>query len=184
MWKFLFYLFEHSWDSFDSCSCFQYWIWFHHMKTCAGAVMLTDIVFWCLLVPFMSDEHFSVTLVRIVFFPLFFWKMNYLAKLALLLLKYLSMIIFPAHVLGSVITHFSKTASCFSAHLKRSRSPHVGETCSDCLLAFQVVYMIYLFFPEVLTRIQNLLVVTWVSYDALHFSLEMTKNLPLIKWRL
>ncbi|XXG84627.1 hypothetical protein AAC387_Pa10g2109 [Persea americana] len=31
-------------------------------QTCAGAVMLTDIVFWCLLVPFMSDEHFSVTL--------------------------------------------------------------------------------------------------------------------------
>ncbi|XP_020273760.1 uncharacterized protein LOC109848593 isoform X2 [Asparagus officinalis] len=28
-------------------------------QICAGAVMLTDIVFWCLLAPFMSD-HFSV----------------------------------------------------------------------------------------------------------------------------
>ncbi|KAL3531560.1 hypothetical protein ACH5RR_010882 [Cinchona calisaya] len=31
-------------------------------QTCAGAVMLTDIVFWCLLLPFMSGEHFQLTL--------------------------------------------------------------------------------------------------------------------------
>ncbi|XP_027100115.1 uncharacterized protein [Coffea arabica] len=30
--------------------------------TCAGAVMLTDIVFWCLLLPFMSGEHFQLTM--------------------------------------------------------------------------------------------------------------------------
>ncbi|KAI5674863.1 hypothetical protein M9H77_05813 [Catharanthus roseus] len=31
-------------------------------QTCAGAVMLTDIVFWCLLLPFMSGEDFKLTL--------------------------------------------------------------------------------------------------------------------------
>ncbi|KAL6525873.1 hypothetical protein OROMI_030268 [Orobanche minor] len=31
-------------------------------QTCAGAVMLTDIVFWCLLLPFMTDENFQLTL--------------------------------------------------------------------------------------------------------------------------
>ncbi|KAL3820569.1 hypothetical protein ACJIZ3_006482 [Penstemon smallii] len=29
---------------------------------CAGAVMLTDIVFWCLLLPFMTGENFKLTL--------------------------------------------------------------------------------------------------------------------------
>ncbi|KAL6504970.1 hypothetical protein OROGR_024787 [Orobanche gracilis] len=29
---------------------------------CAGAVVLTDIVFWCLLLPFMTDENFQLTL--------------------------------------------------------------------------------------------------------------------------
>ncbi|KAK6118144.1 hypothetical protein DH2020_048128 [Rehmannia glutinosa] len=31
-------------------------------QTCAGAVMLTDIVFWCLLLPFMTGENFQLTL--------------------------------------------------------------------------------------------------------------------------
>ncbi|XP_077218230.1 protein rolling protein isoform X2 [Tasmannia lanceolata] len=31
-------------------------------QTCAGAVMLTDIVFWGLIVPFLSNEHFSLNL--------------------------------------------------------------------------------------------------------------------------
>ncbi|KAM7495767.1 hypothetical protein LguiA_020181 [Lonicera macranthoides] len=30
--------------------------------TCAGAVMLTDIVFWCLLLPFMTGDNFRLTL--------------------------------------------------------------------------------------------------------------------------
>ncbi|CAI0469774.1 unnamed protein product, partial [Linum tenue] len=29
-------------------------------QTCGGAVILTDIVFWCLLLPFQSDEHFHL----------------------------------------------------------------------------------------------------------------------------
>ncbi|KAJ4782627.1 transmembrane protein [Rhynchospora pubera] len=32
-------------------------------QTCGGAVMLTDVTFWCLLVPFMSSAHFSVNLI-------------------------------------------------------------------------------------------------------------------------
>ncbi|KAJ3696325.1 hypothetical protein LUZ61_000030 [Rhynchospora tenuis] len=32
-------------------------------QTCGGAVMLTDVVFWCLLVPFMSSAHFKVNLI-------------------------------------------------------------------------------------------------------------------------
>ncbi|GFP93608.1 hypothetical protein PHJA_001505200 [Phtheirospermum japonicum] len=32
-------------------------------QTCAGAVVLTDIVFWCLLLPFMSGENFQLTLI-------------------------------------------------------------------------------------------------------------------------
>ncbi|KAF3654725.1 putative protein phosphatase 2C 2-like [Capsicum annuum] len=31
-------------------------------QVCAGAVMLTDIVFWCLLLPFMTGENFKLTL--------------------------------------------------------------------------------------------------------------------------
>ncbi|KAF9592169.1 hypothetical protein IFM89_012663 [Coptis chinensis] len=31
-------------------------------QTCAGASMLTDIVFWCLLLPFQSDGNFSLNL--------------------------------------------------------------------------------------------------------------------------
>ncbi|XP_073150653.1 uncharacterized protein [Henckelia pumila] len=31
-------------------------------QICAGAVMLTDIVFWCLLLPFMTGESFQLTL--------------------------------------------------------------------------------------------------------------------------
>ncbi|KAI3449349.1 hypothetical protein Pfo_006014 [Paulownia fortunei] len=31
-------------------------------QICAGAVMLTDIVFWCLLLPFMTGENFQLTL--------------------------------------------------------------------------------------------------------------------------
>ncbi|KAL2239094.1 UNVERIFIED_CONTAM: hypothetical protein Sindi_1101100 [Sesamum indicum] len=31
-------------------------------QTCAGAAMLTDIVFWCLLLPFMTGEDFQLTL--------------------------------------------------------------------------------------------------------------------------
>ncbi|KAM3376669.1 hypothetical protein P3S68_015384 [Capsicum galapagoense] len=31
-------------------------------QVCAGAVMLTDIVFWCLLLPFMTGENFRLTL--------------------------------------------------------------------------------------------------------------------------
>ncbi|KAG7971141.1 hypothetical protein I3843_07G120900 [Carya illinoinensis] len=31
-------------------------------QTCAGAVILTDVVFWCLLVPFLLGEQFSLTL--------------------------------------------------------------------------------------------------------------------------
>lgn len=41
-------------------------IWGYPMQaiyqTCAGAVMLTDIVFWCILVPFLTGENFHVTL--------------------------------------------------------------------------------------------------------------------------
>nr|KAJ0221307.1 hypothetical protein LSAT_V11C200092930 [Lactuca sativa] len=31
-------------------------------QTCAGAVVLTDLVFWCLLVPFQSGDGFKLTL--------------------------------------------------------------------------------------------------------------------------
>ncbi|XP_058077304.1 uncharacterized protein LOC131225733 isoform X2 [Magnolia sinica] len=40
--------------------------WGYLMQTvyqaCAGAVMLTDIVFWCLIVPFLSIQHFSLNM--------------------------------------------------------------------------------------------------------------------------
>ena len=29
--------------------------------------MMTDVVFWCLIVPFLSGDHFSVNLVRKIF---------------------------------------------------------------------------------------------------------------------
>ncbi|KAD3068726.1 hypothetical protein E3N88_36606 [Mikania micrantha] len=32
-------------------------------QTCAGAVVLTDIVFWCLLLPFQTGDDFKLTLV-------------------------------------------------------------------------------------------------------------------------
>lgn len=32
-------------------------------QICAGAVMMTDVVFWCLIVPFLSGDHFSVNIV-------------------------------------------------------------------------------------------------------------------------
>ncbi|KAL3616985.1 hypothetical protein CASFOL_039379 [Castilleja foliolosa] len=32
-------------------------------QVCAGAVLLTDIVFWCLLLPFMIGENFQLTLI-------------------------------------------------------------------------------------------------------------------------
>lgn len=38
-------------------------------QTSAGAIMLTDIVFWCLLLPFMLGESFQLTLVSISAFP-------------------------------------------------------------------------------------------------------------------
>ncbi|KAJ4844784.1 hypothetical protein Tsubulata_003498 [Turnera subulata] len=31
-------------------------------QTCAGAAILTDIVFWCILLPFMSNTHFGLNL--------------------------------------------------------------------------------------------------------------------------
>ncbi|XP_076945160.1 uncharacterized protein LOC143616106 isoform X2 [Bidens hawaiensis] len=31
-------------------------------QTCAGAVLLTDIVFWCLLLPFQTGDNFKLTL--------------------------------------------------------------------------------------------------------------------------
>ncbi|KAL4342653.1 hypothetical protein GQ457_08G021950 [Hibiscus cannabinus] len=31
-------------------------------QTCAGAVILTDIVFWCVLVPFLSNSHFGLNM--------------------------------------------------------------------------------------------------------------------------
>ncbi|CAI9280979.1 unnamed protein product [Lactuca saligna] len=31
-------------------------------KTCAGAIMLTDLLFWCLLLPFQSGDGFKLTL--------------------------------------------------------------------------------------------------------------------------
>ncbi|KAK1318800.1 hypothetical protein QJS10_CPB04g01069 [Acorus calamus] len=31
-------------------------------QTCAGAVLLTDIVFWCVIIPFMSSDQFKLTL--------------------------------------------------------------------------------------------------------------------------
>ncbi|KAA8543002.1 hypothetical protein F0562_021503 [Nyssa sinensis] len=31
-------------------------------QTCAGAVILTDIVFWCIIVPFLSNAHLKVNL--------------------------------------------------------------------------------------------------------------------------
>ncbi|KAK1279958.1 hypothetical protein QJS04_geneDACA004650 [Acorus gramineus] len=31
-------------------------------QTCAGAVLLTDIVFWCVIVPFMSSDQFRLSL--------------------------------------------------------------------------------------------------------------------------
>ncbi|GFQ02519.1 1 4-alpha-glucan-branching enzyme 3 chloroplastic/amyloplastic [Phtheirospermum japonicum] len=34
---------------------------------CAGTVMLTDIVFWCLLLPFMTGENFQLPLLAISF---------------------------------------------------------------------------------------------------------------------
>ncbi|KAL3648149.1 hypothetical protein CASFOL_009117 [Castilleja foliolosa] len=32
-------------------------------QVCAGAVVLTDVVFWCLLLPFMTGENFQLTLI-------------------------------------------------------------------------------------------------------------------------
>ncbi|XP_058077305.1 uncharacterized protein LOC131225733 isoform X3 [Magnolia sinica] len=44
--------------------------WGYLMQTvyqaCAGAVMLTDIVFWCLIVPFLSIQHFSLNMVSLL----------------------------------------------------------------------------------------------------------------------
>jgi len=40
---------------------------FYFRQTCAGAVMLTDIVFWCILVPFLLGDQFSITLVSVHF---------------------------------------------------------------------------------------------------------------------
>ncbi|RRT80908.1 hypothetical protein B296_00007740 [Ensete ventricosum] len=41
---------------------------FHSLEqTSAGAVALTDIVFWGLLVPFLSVEHFKLDLVRALY---------------------------------------------------------------------------------------------------------------------
>ncbi|XP_068660609.1 uncharacterized protein [Aristolochia californica] len=31
-------------------------------QTCAGAVVLTDIVFWCVIVPFLTNDHFKLNL--------------------------------------------------------------------------------------------------------------------------
>ncbi|CAI0376646.1 unnamed protein product, partial [Linum tenue] len=33
------------------------------VQTCAGAVILTDVVFWCLILPFESNQHFQLTMV-------------------------------------------------------------------------------------------------------------------------
>ncbi|KAJ7008094.1 hypothetical protein NC653_006953 [Populus alba x Populus x berolinensis] len=35
-------------------------------QTCAGAVILTDIVFWCIIVPFLSNTHLGLNAVRIL----------------------------------------------------------------------------------------------------------------------
>ncbi|CAI0376645.1 unnamed protein product, partial [Linum tenue] len=32
------------------------------VQTCAGAVILTDVVFWCLILPFESNQHFQLTM--------------------------------------------------------------------------------------------------------------------------
>ncbi|RWW19585.1 hypothetical protein BHE74_00003390, partial [Ensete ventricosum] len=46
-------------------SLLVYFLLFHSLEqTSAGAVALTDIVFWGLLVPFLSVEHFKLDLVR------------------------------------------------------------------------------------------------------------------------
>ncbi|XP_010276528.1 PREDICTED: uncharacterized protein LOC104611247 [Nelumbo nucifera] len=41
-----------------------FWVYLMHIvyQTCAGAVVLTDIVFWLILVPFLSNEHFRLNL--------------------------------------------------------------------------------------------------------------------------
>ncbi|KAG9459896.1 hypothetical protein H6P81_004404 [Aristolochia fimbriata] len=31
-------------------------------QTCAGAVVLTDVVFWCIIVPFLTNEHFKLNM--------------------------------------------------------------------------------------------------------------------------
>ena len=54
-------------SSFGASSDQRLGFWENFMQiiyqTSAGAVMLTDIVFWCLLLPFMTDENFKLTLV-------------------------------------------------------------------------------------------------------------------------
>jgi hypothetical protein len=46
---------------------------FDFQQTCAGAVMLTDIVFWCILVPFLLGEQFHLTLVSVHLYYLSFY---------------------------------------------------------------------------------------------------------------
>ena len=34
------------------------------LQTCAGAVILTDVVFWSIIVPLLSNSHLRLNLVR------------------------------------------------------------------------------------------------------------------------
>lgn len=38
------------------------------LQTCGGAVILTDIVFWCVIVPFLSNTHLGLNMVRVHLF--------------------------------------------------------------------------------------------------------------------
>lgn len=40
---------------------------FLEIQTCAGAVVMTDVIFWCVIVPFMSTERLGLNMVSAFF---------------------------------------------------------------------------------------------------------------------
>lgn len=57
----------------DYCLSFLADNWFltlASLQTCGGAVILTDIVFWCIIVPFLSNSHLGLNMVRFTSYKL------------------------------------------------------------------------------------------------------------------
>lgn len=86
-----------SFDTFqlvDHLQVYYFKLWLELMnyfsQTCGGAVILTDIVFWCVIVPFLSDAHVGLNLVRV-----HFWKPFYCSFIEEMFSKLLMCIFFP-----------------------------------------------------------------------------------------